>query len=533
MKKLIPFLIFFLPIIKTNVFSQQVLWWFDTNDSSFGQSSAGDINRDGYLDVVFGCYRNDSCVYALSGLDGQLLWKFNTATNNAEGCNDVATLIYDIDGDTYPEVFVPSSCNPTTFCFNGKDGTVRWAAPTRGSDSPPTIGDIDGDGELEILHGQFWDYLICFDAKTGKRKWEIQVQPRTWIQTAPTLVDLDGDSILDFVVATWCLNKGDTNRIYAYRGYDQKLLWKKDLGGTAYHGTSVTEINGDGIPDLVIGDYSGTLYALNGENGETIWKYTNPIFYYIGSPVAIGDLDGDGICEIVFTSAFLVTALRIDGTEFWSYQVPKGNPSFRGVALADLNGDKMLDVAFATNSGQVYVLNGGGGKVLATFDLSQHIGKSFDIDHAPLIADFNEDGLMDIFVVGGKTDYPDFSKNYGRAYLLSVGNGFGPNWLMFQQNVRRTGSICAKPNSIKENQLLFNISPNPASDYIDIDINIPSENFKLSEIEFVKIYNTLGECVMAVEIKNFSSPQRINISRLLAGVYLVRICKETALFIKM
>jgi len=524
MNKLTFILFAFIIIKNTNLFAQDILWWFDTNDSSFGQSSAGDINRDGFLDIVFGCYRNDSCIYSISGLDGKLLWKFNAANKNSEGCNDAATLIYDIDGDSFPEVIVPSSCNPTTYCFNGKDGSIRWAAPTRGSDSPPTIGDIDGDGNLEILHGEFWDYLIYLDAKTGNQKWELQIQEKTWIQTAPTLVDLDGDNILDFVIATWCLDKADTNRIYAFRGYDQKLLWKKEIEGRVYHGTSVTDINGDGKPDLVIGDYSGTLYALNGENGETIWQYTNPLLYYIGSPAAIGDLDSDGICEIVFTSAFMVTALRLDGTEFWNYQVPKGNPSFRGVALADLNGDKMLDVAFATNTGQVYVLNGGGGRVITTFDLAKHIGKSFDINHAPLIADFNEDGKLDIFVVGGKTDYPDFLNNYGRAYLLSVGKGYGPNWLMFQNNIHRRSSLCPKPNSIKENPVNFEVYPNPASNYIEI--YFPTINY-----EEIKIYNSYGECVIIEKTNNYSPLNRISIWHLPFGEYFIQIGNKRKKFI--
>lgn len=502
-----------------SLYPQHILWWFDTKDSAFGQSSAGDLNQDGYLDIVFGCYRNDSCIYALSGLDGKLLWKFNAASKGAEGCNDVATLIYDIDGDTFPEVYVPSSCNPTTFCFNGLDGSIRWTAPTRGSDSPPTLGDIDGDGILEILHGQFWDYLICMDANSGKRKWEIQVQEKTWIQTAPTLVDLDGDRILDFVVATWCLNKGDTNRIYAYRGYDRKLLWKKDLGGTVYHGTAITDINGDGVADLIIGDYGATLHALNGMNGETIWTYTNPFLYYIGSPAVVGDLDGDGVCEIVFTSAFLVTALRLDGTEFWQYQVPKGSPSFRGVALADLNDDKLLDVSFGTTTGQVYVLNGSGGKVIASFDLAEHIGKTFKIDHAPLIADFNKDGKLDLFIVGGNTDYPDFSKNYGRAYLMSVGKGNGPNWLMFQQNIHRTGSLCYKPNRVVEISKNLYISPNPVQDYIDINIESVINSVYQN---IINIYNIYGETILTLENKH-DNIIRIDISTLPSGVYYLKI----------
>lgn len=88
-------------------------------DSSFGQSAAGDIDKDGILDVVFGCYRNDSCIYALNANDGTLKWKYNTKTGFAEGCNDAAILIADVDKDDTLDVIVPSSCNPKTFCFRG------------------------------------------------------------------------------------------------------------------------------------------------------------------------------------------------------------------------------------------------------------------------------------------------------------------------------------------------------------------------------------------------------------------------------
>ncbi|MFN3781840.1 MAG: FG-GAP-like repeat-containing protein, partial [Candidatus Kapaibacteriota bacterium] len=299
--------------------SQEILWWYDLKDSAFGQACAGDIDNDNFYEIVFGCYRNDSCVYALNSEDGSLLWKYNTSTATSEGCNDVAPLIFDVNKDGANEVIVPSSCNPTTFCFNGSDGSLLWKTPTRGSDSPPTIGDLDGNGELEILHGEFGGYVVCIDAKTGKKNWEILVHPKSWIQTAPTLVDLDGDGLLDFIVATWCLNPNDTNWVYAYRGYDQKLLWKKPIGGRVYHGFSIADLDDDGSSELIFGDYSGTLYVFNSSTGEVLWTYHDNEFYYLGSPVTIADLNNDGKCELVFTTAFSVVSLKSTGELFWKY----------------------------------------------------------------------------------------------------------------------------------------------------------------------------------------------------------------------
>ncbi|MCX7880341.1 MAG: PQQ-binding-like beta-propeller repeat protein [Ignavibacteria bacterium] len=437
-------------ILSNFSYGQNILWWFDTFDSCFGQSAGGDIDGDGKLELIFGCYRNDSSIYALNAEDGSLLWKVNTSVKGFEGCNDVAPLLYDITGDEIPEVIVPSSCNPKTFCFDGKDGKVIWETQTRGSDSPPTIGDIDGDGKLEILHGEFNGYLLCIDARTGERKWEILVQKNTWIQTAPTLVDLDDDMLSDIVVATWALSKDDTNRVYAFRGKDLRLLWKKDIGGTVYHGTGVLHLNNDLTPDLLVGDYTGTLYAINGKTGETLWTLHDSRFHYIGSPVSIGDLDGDANCDLVFTSAFDVVALTKGGIQKWKYTILQGTFSFRGVVLSDLTGDNLPEVICATTNGKVIVLEGKNGKLLHSIDLQEHIGKALSIDNCPIIADFNGDDVLDIFVVGGYTLYPDFSKNYGRAYAISISKGLGPNWLMFQNNPNRNGSICQTPLSIPE-----------------------------------------------------------------------------------
>jgi hypothetical protein len=75
------------------------------------------------------------------------------------------------------------------------------------------------------------------------------------------------------------------------------------------------------------------------------------------------------------------------------------------------------------------------------------------------------------------------------------------------------------------------IFPNPASEYITI--TKPSEGFEPSEGSGIKIYNTLGECVMNVETRLAVSLQRLDISHLPTGVYYLRIGNRTQMFVKM
>ncbi len=513
-------------LISTHTFGQAptISWWYETHDSSFGQSAADDIDGDGYLEVVFGCYRNDSSVYALNGEDGSLLWKYNASPMGGHGCNDVAPVIYDLDNNGSLEVVVPGSCNPTTFCFKGATGDVMWDAETRGSDSPPTLGDIDNDGKLEVLHGEFGGYVICLNSEDGSMAWEILVDENSWIQTAPTLVDLNNDGQLDFVVATW--NFAFQDSVFAYNGADQSLLWSYPIHDHVYHGTAVADFDTDGKPELLIGSYNDTLYCINGENGTTDWKFGG--VGYVGSPATIGDIDSDGSCDIVLTNGYKVTVLSNDGSFKWDYLIPGYSNSFRGVALADINDDTNLDIVFCALNGKVIGLNGYDGDELWQVDLAAHVGDDqFQLNHAPLIADFDNDGNLDVFVVGGYTDYPIIEFNYGRAYLISIGPGSGPDWLMFQHDVKRQSSMCPVPftsasvqpevDELKNATVVF---PNPAADYVTFNLNTSHTDAAL-----ITIYSANGQCVQRTPA-NSAQPNTIQTATWKSGLYFYHIQYE-------
>ena len=423
-----------------------ILWSFDTRDASFGQTAAGDIDGDGRLELVFGCYRNDSSIYALNAEDGSLLWKYNAARPGGDGCNDVAPLIVDVDGDGTLEVVVPSSCFNRTYCFDGASGAVRWIAVTRGSDSPPTVADVDGDGRLEILHGEFGGWVRCLHADDGSLDWELAVDTHSWIQTAPTLLDADGDGGMDFVVATWKRTEGDTNAVRAYRCSDRKLLWRYPLRDVVYHGFAVADLDGDTRPELAVGDYSGTVTVLNAEDGSVFWEMP-PLGtgHYAGAPVSAGDLDGDGHCDLVAVSWYKVFSLARDGSVRWEYDIPDYQTSFRGVALTDVSGDGLPDAVVRTSGGMLQALSGLDRSQLWSVDLATAYGDArFELDHAPVIADLDGDGALDAFIVGGHTEYPDFSGNFGRGYAISIGRGTGPEWRMFQRDPMRRSSLCGE-----------------------------------------------------------------------------------------
>jgi outer membrane protein assembly factor BamB len=498
-----------------------IQWWFDTDDFSAGQTAAKDIDGDGFHELVFGCYRNDGYIYALNAEDGSLHWQYDASVPGGQGCNDTAPTIYDIDQDGQTEVIVPGSCNPRTFCFKGMDGTLKWTANTRGSDSPPTIADLDQDGKNEILHGQFGGYVICLNGEDGSEKWEILVDPNSWVQTAPTISDLDKDGQPDFVVATW--NFDNLDSIFAYRGHDQSLLWSYPIHSHMYHGFAVSDLDNDGLPELLIGAYNDTLYCLNGEDGSLKWKYKGS--GYIGAPVSIGDINGDGVCEIVFVHGSRVSALNGQGQLIWTYQIPNFGQAFRGVALADINKDAFPDVIFGTSRGVLIALDGQDGSGIMALNLADHYGNPlFALDHAPVISDFNKDGLLDIFIVGGYGTFPDIENNFGRAYMITIGEGNGPDWLMFQRDIRRQSSLCPYETTAVhtyddpsgKHLILY---PNPAGVQTTILMNDGSS------FDAITIYNTWGQVVLS-QVFQPTKEHALDLRQLPKGLYFVQIILE-------
>jgi hypothetical protein len=76
----------------------------------------------------------------------------------------------------------------------------------------------------------------------------------------------------------------------------------------------------------------------------------------------------------------------------------------------------------------------------------------------------------------------------------------------------------------------ISISPNPASDFIDIRLG----EVILSETKDLKIYNTLGECVFTLTpaLSKREKELRIDVSQLAAGVYFVKTATTISSFIK-
>ncbi|HEC82332.1 MAG TPA: hypothetical protein ENI53_00405 [Thermoplasmatales archaeon] len=435
----------------------QILWWYDLDAPSFGSSAVDDIDGDGKPEIVFGTYFNDERIYALNAENGTLLWSYYTG-----GCNDASVAIADVDQDNKLEVIAPSSATLKIYCFDGETGNVEWETYTgypNCIDSPPAVADVDNDGKPEVIFGTWYGYVFSLNGEDGSICWQVNIGTDSYIQSGPNILDIDEDGDLDVVVAQFA---GDC-RVYALKGDDGSTLWYSDLPQDyMYHGGSFADIDEDGSMEIVIGCYDKHVYVLNCEDGSLVWSYTAP--YYVAAPTSIADLNNDNHLEIVFASYNVIGALSYTGNLIWSYTT--GGSIFRGAVIADVNGDGILDVVFGSEDGILRALKGINGEEIWTYDLQSHYGNTYEIDHAPVIADFNNDGKLDVFVVGGYGTSNPPTNNHGRAYALSAGNGTGKGWEMFRHDLIHSGFY---PNLPPE---ILNVKTNPPSQIPNEYVNI-------------------------------------------------------------
>ncbi len=328
--------------------------------NSSGVEAFGDINGDGKMDLITYC---NGDYIALGNGDGTFTYSPSPVSN---------AKLYDINGDGKLDLIGQNGVN-TVVAFGNGDGTFG-PLTTLFTDSGPasisngvTILDINGDGYPDVMINRGQLVYTCLNNGNGTFQSCFTALNNQYYASTESFgyADFNNDGILDLYTTQ---GGSGFDGIYIFNGAGNGTFGNgianniTKFSGPFYSSASkALDVNGDGNVDLIVTlsatQYSGAnipssvqLYTGKG-NGtfNAAVQLASESTPYPYSFLATGDVNGDGIQDLVIADGQSSSLLLGNGTSFAAGTTLPGNYDMP----VDLTGDGLSD--FTSTNGTVQI----------------------------------------------------------------------------------------------------------------------------------------------------------------------------------
>ncbi|MDH5561215.1 MAG: FG-GAP-like repeat-containing protein [Deltaproteobacteria bacterium] len=237
-----------------------------------------DWDHDGDLDLVVGQKNGTLDYFENTGNRFNPKWELKEKNFQLIDIGgESAPVFIDMDGDNEYDLIL-GSANPTVYHYENRiQGNKRifWNRSSNlldfmklvvtGSRASIAMGDLDGDGDLDMIIGEKTGNLNYFEnqSKTKEPNWVLQTEEIIYMtgleNSAPALGDLDGDGDLDLIVGekqgqvAYVENIGTPKK--PEWALKDKTYFKIDVGSNSV--PRLIDIDEDKDLDLLIGNFTG------------------------------------------------------------------------------------------------------------------------------------------------------------------------------------------------------------------------------------------------------------------------------------
>ncbi len=313
----------------------------------------------------------------------------------------------DLDGDGVLEIVIGSD-NHKVYAWK-PDGSLLPGWPVSTNDSvrsSPALSDLDGDGRLDVIVGSFDNNVYAWNFN-GSPLPGWPVTTGSLVYSSPAIGDIDGDQRPEVVVGSF------DNKVYAWNA-DGTILrgWPKPTGLFVYSSPALADLDRDGTPEVIVGSDNNRVFAWNGD-GSAVQGWPTATEHEVPSSPAVGDIDGDGELDVVVGSWDKVFAWNNRGEQKSGWPVTAGHQVPSSPAIVDLNNDGRLEILIGCKDGKVYAWDAFGRKVEGW-----PVVTDGQIESSPVVGDVNGDGVLEIAI--GSSD--------NKVYVWDAQGQLLPGW---------------------------------------------------------------------------------------------------------
>lgn len=328
-----------------------------------------DVDGDGINDILYGDGQHGE-IHCYDTVTLTEKWQID---NPESGVTNI--VVFDTDADGTLELLWGSGAGTTAedrlHIYDLSTLTLKWQSQhLDGPFHALDVGDVDGDGQQEIVMASFesgsgYDdgIVSVYDATTHALEWQSDGNMfggHAWTGIHDLKIgDVDDDSEVEIIVATDRLYDG---ALYIINGssyvLEQSYLYDD---GSPLYSLALADVDNDGQTEIIAGadkEHTGSpgvyVYVINGQTGEVEWHSISLTGGWSGVyDVAVGDIDNDGTLEIVAVNDHLFV---FDGVTHQQWQSPTSG--YYGLTLHDIDGDGIEDILVGTETGAIVAFDG-------------------------------------------------------------------------------------------------------------------------------------------------------------------------------